>query len=310
MTDPLYRRYARIEKTDQAGALTGILATDGEAADGHILSIRGAEAKAPAPLLFGHDAGSGRGNLGSWTSFDVMHGKKLGDSQIRGFASIELEGAGEQKDWRSDIAHMVAQGHIRAFSVRWEPTEKPTRRINLPENHPAFIPEDGPEPQRWGLFFPKWRLLEGSVVTLGADPKALIGRALEGPRGLAIDWLRATADCLAFDPATPLGEVLGRAGPDPELLLEANARLIAAIDLHLASVAMRDAPPAAPRVDVEVATPPPTVQPKEPEKRTPAPPAPNVLTLLDCLEQLSAKQDQKFMAAFDATLGSRLGRVA
>ena len=187
MDRTVYERTCTIERADEgaeAGLIAGILATDGEAADGHILNIEGMKVSAPAPLLFGHDANSGTGNLGSWTGFSKFgSGKKLGDHGLRGSAQIELDGEGAQADWRGDVAMMVAKGHIGAFSVRWEELEEPTYRINLPSDHPAFVDakkETGRK--RWGLFFDKSRLLEGSVVTLGADPAALVGRlaATEG----------------------------------------------------------------------------------------------------------------------------------
>ena len=184
MDRTVYERTCTIERAEdgaEAGLIAGILATDGEASDGHILNIAGAKLPGRAPLLFGHDANSGTGNLGSWTDFAKFgDGKKLGDHGVRGTAQIELDGEGAQADWRGDIAMMIDKGHIGAFSVRWEETEEPVYRVNLPSDHPAFVDakkETGRK--RWGMWFEKWRLLEGSVVTLGADPAALVGRLME-----------------------------------------------------------------------------------------------------------------------------------
>lgn len=161
------------------GTIRGVLATDGEASDGHILSIAGLEAAPGIPLLFGHDDFSGERHLGSWTAFRKTMRSKAGESRMVGEAEIELEGAGANREFREDVAVMIGKGHVRGFSVRWEPIEKPVPRVNLPSNHPAFIDAQGERSpaKRWGLFFPRSRALEGSVVSIGADREALIERA-------------------------------------------------------------------------------------------------------------------------------------
>lgn len=172
-----YERQFTIERaaSDKAGVIRGILATSGEASDGHILSIEGLRAEAPAPLLFGHDSWGMEGTLGSWTSFSKSNG------DLRGVAEIEMGGEEAQASKRRDLAHMIDRGHVRGFSVRWEPMEPPVARVNLSKDHPAFVDASKERDQRklYGMFFPSSRLLEGSVVTLGADPKALIGRMRE-----------------------------------------------------------------------------------------------------------------------------------
>jgi len=193
MDRTVYERSCGIERAEDgaaSGAISGILATDGEADDGHILNIDGMKTNAPAPLLFGHDANSGTGNLGSWTGFAKSgEGKKLGDRQLRGSAQIELDGEGSQAEWRGDVALMISKGHIGQFSVRWEDTEEPVYRINLPSDHMAFVDaKKATGRQRWGLFFDKSRLLEGSVVTLGADPAALMGRLMEAEGDVRSFW--------------------------------------------------------------------------------------------------------------------------
>ena len=172
-----YERTGSIERAAGAtpGQISGILATDGEASDGHILNIDGGEIPSNPPLLFGHDDFSGSRNLGSWSTFEVF---KHGDHRaIRGKAQIELGGKGEQQAWRADVAHMIDQGHIGNLSIRWEPTDHPIKRTSLPTDHPAAVDSKTAEGRReFGLFFPHWKMLEGSVVTLGADPEAMIGR--------------------------------------------------------------------------------------------------------------------------------------
>ena len=176
----MYERTATIERAadDGPGVVRGVLVTNGEASDGHILDVRGMELPDTAPMLFGHDDYTGERNLGSWADFtkrgNVM--AKLGDQQLLAVGQIELTGKGDRADWREDMAHMIERGHVNALSVRWADGKKPpVRRINLPSDHPAFVDSEkaGGE-QRWGLFFETSRLLEGSVVTLGADPGALM----------------------------------------------------------------------------------------------------------------------------------------
>ena len=188
----MYERTCRIERAEgqQPGVIAGILTTDGEASDGHILNIAGAELPERAPLLFGHNDWSGKGNLGSWSDFErFKKGKALGDQGIRGTAGIELDGEGEQAEWRRDIFHMIEKGHIGAFSVRWDETAPPVARVNLPSDHPAFVDaKTASGRKRWGYYFEKWRLLEGSVVTLGADPAALVGRMAASHGDLRQFW--------------------------------------------------------------------------------------------------------------------------
>jgi len=195
-----YQRHCRIETGAELGIVAGILATDGEASDGHILSMQGAQAEPGAPLLFGHDAFSGTANLGSWTRF------RPSEHELRGEAQIEMAGIGAQADWRADLAHMIAQGHVSALSVRWEPLKPPVRRINLASDHPAYVDAEkahGDDPRRWGYYFDAWRVLEGSVVTIGADPAALIGRIAQA-RGADRDlWRGALADYFAQGAAAP-----------------------------------------------------------------------------------------------------------
>ena len=174
----------------EKGVRSGLLATDGEASDAHILNIPGGEIPEGPPLLFGHDDFTGTSNLGSWRSFaKSSNGKKLGDGELRGEFGIELEGQGSQQAWREDVDHMIDKGHIQGLSIRWEHIDEPIRRINLPSDHIAAIdPKEATGMQEWGLYFEKWRMLEGSVVTLGADPAALIGRMEASEGGLRSIW--------------------------------------------------------------------------------------------------------------------------
>ncbi len=254
----VYERTCTIERAEDgadAGLISGILATDGEASDGHILNIGGVKLPERAPLLFGHDSYTGTGNLGSWTGFEKFaKGKKLGESGIRGNAQIELDGEGAQADWRSDIAMMIDKGHIGAFSVRWEELEEPVYRINLPSDHPAFVDsKKATGRQRWGMWFEKWRLLEGSVVTLGADPAALVGRLMKTEGDVRSFWRdtinRAAVECREVAPDLVAIHVGPHAGGDEHVYVEraaydamledANARYMLALDQLEAALAIR-----------------------------------------------------------------------
>jgi hypothetical protein len=93
---------------------------------------------------------------------------------------------------------MISQGHINAVSVRWEAIRF-TRRVNLPKNHPAYVTEDESDPRkRYGVFFEAWRAQEGSVVAVGADPKALIGRSDE-TKGEVQSFWRSMAETTKRD---------------------------------------------------------------------------------------------------------------
>ena len=252
----VYERTCTIERAAEgaeAGLISGILATDGEASDGHILNIGGVKLPERAPLLFGHDSYTGTGNLGSWTGFEKFaNGKKLGESGIRGNAQIELDGEGAQADWRGDINMMIDKGHIGAFSVRWEELEEPVYRVNLPSDHPAFVDaKKATGRQRWGMWFEKWNLLEGSVVTLGADPAALVGRLMEAEGDMRGFWRGVINASLTEREEVATGVVAISTGAGmihvertayDAMLEEANARYALALDaLENALVVRTDA---------------------------------------------------------------------
>ena len=175
-----YRRttdHAILARADAPkGEIAGILATDGEASDGHILSMEGGECREGIPLCFGHDSFTEAGVIGSWTTF------RNEPNQITGTAQIEMGGAGAMAEARQDLAHRIQAGHISGLSIRWEPTDQPISRMELKEDHPAFVARDEPDHRkRMGMFFPKWRALEGSIVPIGADKAALISAVRSGP---------------------------------------------------------------------------------------------------------------------------------
>jgi hypothetical protein len=98
---------------------------------------------------------------------------------LRAIGPIELEGEGAHAAIRRDIARMIAKGHLSAISIRAQ-GEKLTPRKDLPKDHPAAARENEPNlAKRFGLFFERFTPLEGSIVALGADRAAIIGRSLE-----------------------------------------------------------------------------------------------------------------------------------
>lgn len=160
------------------------LATEGEAFDGDILSIDGGIIPERMPLLPNHENDVTRA-LGS-----IVDCRKCSDKDKikRLDATGEIETEGPNAVLRADVLHMIREGHINAVSIRWWPT-KWRRRTDLPSDHPAYVDaESTTGPERWGYFYDEWRALEGSVVAVGADPQALIGRADSTEGDVAEFW--------------------------------------------------------------------------------------------------------------------------
>lgn len=177
----MYERLGTIEREEGTapGAFRGTLATGGEASDGHILAIGGLKIPDSLPVQFRH----GERTLGSWSDFEKVNPKDIGSpgSRLRATANVELDaGAGEELAFRQDLAAMIGEGHVGAFSLRWDADEADVKlRINLPSDHPAFLDQDKiPNGDRrfWGLFFEKSVAIEGSIVATPSDQGALIGR--------------------------------------------------------------------------------------------------------------------------------------
>jgi len=201
---------ARIESGPidaKTGEFPMVLATDGEASDGDILSIEGGELPERAPLQNAH-INEAMSTLGSITSF--RRDLKSSPKKLRAKGRIEMEGDGSQAEIRRDIAHMIARGHISGVSVRWEPI-KYTRRSDLPKGHYARVEDDEPNPlKRYGVFFEKWRVQEGSIAPVQADPQSMIGRAEETDGDVAEFWRSAAEDIVGKRRA-----MLERELPDP-----------------------------------------------------------------------------------------------
>lgn len=203
MTEPRFYR-ADIERAVEAidletGSFPMILATQGEAADGSILNIRGAAEVDRIPLQLNHQNSPAQ-TLGSISQ--IRPGTKQGLPVLRAIGRIELEGEGAQAEIRRDIALMIAKGHLSAVSIRAH-GEKVTPRRDLPKDHPAAIRDDEPNlAKRFGLFFERFTPLEGSIVALGADREAIIGRSHE-TEGEIRDFWNEVARELPEHPETP-----------------------------------------------------------------------------------------------------------
>ena len=188
-----YERIARIDGMDlETGRFPMTLATEGEASDGHILSIKGGHIPERMPMLLSHwnDPTAQVGSV-------LEPSKHLKDSppRLRAVGQIEMTGAGMPGDVRRDLALMIDKGHVNAVSVRWDEVPgKSTRRVNLPPNHPHYVDaESARGEEKWGVYFEEWTAREGSIVALGADQGALIGRA-EQTEGEVSSFWRAMAE--------------------------------------------------------------------------------------------------------------------
>jgi hypothetical protein len=190
-----YKRMARIEGIDlDTGTFSMTLATEGEASDGDILSIKGGQIPERMPMLNGH-YNSATEQLGSITNPE----KLLKDSppRLKAVGHIEMAGEGASAEIRRDLAHMIDKGHVTGVSIRWDDVPgKSVRRVNLPSDHPYFVDAEAETDhrKRYGIYFEEWRAMEGSVVALGADPQALIGRADQTDGEVSSFWRAMAAD--------------------------------------------------------------------------------------------------------------------
>jgi len=169
------RSFARVNSFNrESGTFDMTLATEGEASDGDILEIAGGSIPARMPLLISH-TNDPTLQAGSITNPIKVAGSRRKPPQLTATGEIEMAGEGPSSEIRRDMALMIEKGHVNAVSIRWDPIES-TRRVNLPSDHAYFVDADSEKDwrKRYGLYHSKWRALEGSVVSLGADPAALI----------------------------------------------------------------------------------------------------------------------------------------
>jgi hypothetical protein len=162
----------------ESGEFPLTLATQGETGDGNILDIAGVSSAERVPLQIDHSNSALR-TLGSIT--EIRPSRRGSMPVLKGIGHIELDGEGEQAAIRRDVANMIAKGHLTAVSVRAS-GEKVTDRTDLPTTHPAHVGSGEKNlAKRFGRFFERSTVLEGSIVALGADKRAIIGRSLDAP---------------------------------------------------------------------------------------------------------------------------------
>jgi hypothetical protein len=181
------------------GEFRAVLATEGEASDGHILLMRGLDVPESMPLMF-HPAPEGMDGslrtLGTLGSFKKRSGKLHTVGRI-----LVDDGEGDGLAFRRDVAAMVNAGGLPSMSIRWD-TKKSTRRINLAKDNPFFVDAgktDRDDPRYWGHLIEKSVGREGSIVALPADTGAMIERAAESTSEASAAYLTSVARELESD---------------------------------------------------------------------------------------------------------------
>lgn len=149
----------------ERGTFPLIIASEGEAKDGHIFSVRGVKPPSTMPMLFNHKSTAEVPSLGTMGQFrkDKVDGIHI----LRSIGQFRMDGTGPLADIRRDFAHLVNEGDLPGASVRW--TGPGTPRRSLGRNHEFFA-------QRGNIYqIPE--MSEGSIVAVGSDPMALNGRS-------------------------------------------------------------------------------------------------------------------------------------
>lgn len=165
---------ARID-TD-SGEFDMVMATEGEASDGHIISIAGLDFPDSIPLQLDHSR-SVLANLG--TVSQMRRDRIDGVPALRGVGQVRLSGDGEALEARRDLVDAISSGHVRGTSLTWDSIRHVERR-DLPKGHAAKVGNgESDYRKKYGLFFEKSRTIEQSIVGIPADREALIGRSSE-----------------------------------------------------------------------------------------------------------------------------------
>jgi hypothetical protein len=159
----------------KSGRFPVTLFTNGEASDGHIIDVRGLTVPDRVPMFVNHDADPTRRMGGLVEGKKVGKSTRLGGSSLKMVGVLDVDGDSAAADIRRDVAQGIAVGDITAMSGRWDPIGDPTPRATLPKNHYAFSDVSGGF--QTPMFFQAATVLEGSIVGVGADAAALIGRA-------------------------------------------------------------------------------------------------------------------------------------
>tara|TARA_R110002096_G_scaffold67362_1_gene163468 strand:- start:48 stop:878 length:831 start_codon:yes stop_codon:yes gene_type:complete len=151
-----------------------VLATEGEASDGHVISIRGLDFADTIPLQMDHSR-SVLANLG--TVSHMRRDRVDGIAALRGVGQIRLTGDGEGLEARRDLVDAISSGHVRGTSLTWDSIKQVERR-ELPKGHAANVTtSEQSVRKKYGIFFEQSRAVEQSIVGIPADREALIGRS-------------------------------------------------------------------------------------------------------------------------------------
>ena len=203
-------RYERKTELDSridtdSGEFDMVMATEGEAADGHIISIAGLEFPEAFPLHIDH-ARSTVGNVGNVTNIrrDVRDGLPI----YRGVGRVRLTGDGEALAARRDLVDAIAVGDIHGTSLTWD-APKAVERRSLPAKHYAAVTRSEKDPRkRFGLFFENSVGVEQSIVAIPSDKGALIGRADAATDAITRAVWQTMADRLDDAPSSRESEII------------------------------------------------------------------------------------------------------
>jgi hypothetical protein len=200
------RRHAIDSRIDtDTGEFEMVMATEGEASDGHIISIAGLEFPDAFPLHVDH-ARSTVGNVGNVQNIrrDTIDGEPV----YRGVGRIRLTGDGEALAARRDLVDAISTGDIRGTSLTWD-ASKAVERRSLPTKHRAHVARGEKDPRkRYGLYFESSVGVEQSIVAIGADKGALIGRAEAAPDALTRALWQTMADRIDDAPRSRETEII------------------------------------------------------------------------------------------------------
>ncbi len=182
---------ARID-TD-TGEFDMVMASEGEASDGHIVSMRGLETPDELPLQLDHQR-SALGNVGNVSKIrkDAVGGIPV----TRGVGRIRLTGEGEALEARRDLVDAISRGDICGVSLTWDSIRHIERR-ELPRKHPAHVSRTEKDPRRrYGIYFETSRAIEQSIVAIPADREALIGRSEAAENAVSREMWHSLVDHL------------------------------------------------------------------------------------------------------------------
>jgi len=146
----------RARVNEETGEFRAVLFTDGEASDGHILSIEGGRIPDQIPLFVNH-AADPRTQVGS------LFFERKTPHQVHMRGQVFLDGSGPELEIRRDLMAKIAAGHVARMSGRWDaPADKVKPRAGLAPDHPAYVdPAKAKGAKRYGMFFEEWTAMEG-----------------------------------------------------------------------------------------------------------------------------------------------------